>query len=210
MEKIGVGKDSKKRGARMPSGQTKRARRTARAAERETPATSHYSSEIEAEASRHSQAFGSIANSALLPGEDPEAYRALHNELKQQYRPETPCHFAIVSRAASLIWRLGRIPKFEVAIFNSAAESLGVLEQLRNLKLSDDTRSVSLGHVLSSVIQTDGLGRISQYEATLRDQLELVSKELADIQDWHFKFDLERGTIGFSEEEPPPDPPWLG
>lgn len=155
-----------------------------------------------------SQAARPPASFPLLPGEDPAAYRALYDELKRVYRPETPLHSCAIARATALLWRLGRIPKFEVAVFNSTAGSLGYLEQLTNTKLSPDTQSANFGYVLNAMIENDALTRIAHYEAALRDQLKLVSKELDEISDWHFRFDFERGDVGYSEPATPLDPAW--
>lgn len=59
------------------------------------------------------------------------------------------------------------------------------------------------------MLKTDALGKIAQYEAMLRDQLKLVYRELEEINDWHLRFDFERGSIDFVEQDAPADPPWL-
>lgn len=163
------------------------------------------SAEDKAEIAQNAQGVQSRKNLALFPGEDHAAYAALHNELKKLHRPETPFHFEVVNRATALIWRLRRIPAFEAAVFNSTARSL---ECLADPSSSPEAQSADVGLVLSEMLRTDAFSKIAQYEATLRDQLQLVYKELDEILDWHFKFDHDRGSIGFVEEEAPEDPPW--
>jgi hypothetical protein len=167
------------------------------------------STESKGEIPQNSERLESATNLGLFPGEDHAAYAALHDELKKLHRPETPLHVEVVARATALIWRLRRIPAFEAAVFNSTARSLGCLTQLSSSKRSPEEQSANFGHVLSDVLKADALSKIAQYEAMLRDQLKLVYKELEEILDWHFRFDLERGSIDFVREDAPADPPWL-
>lgn len=142
----------------------------------------------EARVVRDPQATRSWADLALFPGEDAAAFHSLHDELKRTHRPETPFQSEVVARAATLIWRLGRIPAFEASVFNATASSLGHNEEWLNLK--PEIQSANFGQVLNVMFKTDALVKIAQYEAMLRDQLKLVHRELAEISDWHFKFDF--------------------
>jgi hypothetical protein len=148
-------------------------------------------------------------NRALFPGEDRTAYTALHDELKKLYRPETPLHVEVVARVTALIWRLRRIPAFEAAVFNATARSIGCPANPSHSKLSPEAQSADLGHVLSTMLKDDALSKIAQYEAMLREQLKLAYRELEEINDWHFRFDFERGTIGFVEARAAEDPVWI-
>jgi hypothetical protein len=148
-------------------------------------------------------------NRALFPGEDHTAYTALHDELKKLYRPETPLHVEVVARVTALIWRLRRIPAFETAVFNATARSVGCPANPSHSKLSPEAQSADLGLVLSTMLKDDALCKIAQYEATLREQLKLAYRELEEINDWHFRFGFERGSIDFVEQDAPADPSWL-
>lgn len=150
-----------------------------------------------------------VTNAALFPGEDRAAYAALHKEMKKIYQPDLPPHVEVVARATALIWRLRRIPAFEAAIFSATARSLGYVPEALNSEHSPEAQSANFGAVLDAMLKTDVFSKISQYEASLREQFKLAKAELQMVLDWNIKNGLHRGSIDYVEAVPPDDPDWL-
>jgi hypothetical protein len=141
-------------------------------------------------------------SSVLFPGEDRAGYAELHKEMKKIFQPDMPPHVEVVVRATALIWRLRRIPAFEAAIFSATAKSLGYAPEAL-------AQSANFGAVLDAMLKTDAFSKISQYEASLREQFKLAKGELQMLMDWNIKNGLHRSSIDYVEAVLPDDPDWL-
>jgi len=63
---------------------------------------------------------GLTAERVLLPGETPEDFEAFRLDVHGYFAPEGLMEEQLAERAASLMWRLRRVPEFEAALFQWA------------------------------------------------------------------------------------------
>ncbi len=64
---------------------------------------------------------GLTAASAVLPSEDPAAYRAHRRGFFDEYQPATPTETQLAQEIADTAWRINRIPSLEAALLDRAA-----------------------------------------------------------------------------------------
>lgn len=60
---------------------------------------------------------GLLAQDVVLPGENESAFDALYEQLREEFSPQGELEFCLVERIATSCWRLRRIGKVEVGIF---------------------------------------------------------------------------------------------
>ena len=135
---------------------------------------------------------GFTAKMALLPGEDPAQFDQFMQEMVADISPRVPLEHQLVLRAGSLLWRLRRIPSFEVALFECArgdihSEPMGmhplrvrVRKTIANM--DEDKRDVyELGALAHELLSHDILRRLTHYEVTLSRQLSQTLLELHQL-----------------------------
>lgn len=72
---------------------------------------------------------GLYSDGVPMMGERRRDYRQLYERLGQEFQPVTPYDEMLLCRAAQLLWRLGRVPAAENALFESyGAEAAQVLQ----------------------------------------------------------------------------------
>jgi len=113
-------------------------------------------------------------------------------EMVASISPRGPLEHQLVLRAGSLLWRLRRIPSFEVALFERArgdihGDPMGMNAlQLRArktiAKMDEDKRDVyELGALAHKLLSHDILRRLTHYEVTLSRQLSQTLLELHQL-----------------------------
>src|SRR4051812_46307443 len=67
--------------------------------------------------SRNALRHGLLAQAALIPGEDPEPFIALHAELKAHFDPVGTVEDVLVDLVVSYLWRVRRIAQVEAGLY---------------------------------------------------------------------------------------------
>lgn len=62
---------------------------------------------------------GLTSRAPVIPGEDREAYRTHCEQLRAEYRPQTPTEAELVQDLADTTWRLHRVPRLEAELLRS-------------------------------------------------------------------------------------------
>ncbi len=150
---------------------------------------------------RNALTHGLTAQHLVLPDEDPEEFDALREAIFASLAPEDALQDQLVERAASLAWRLRRVPVFEVALFawmkHVQAKMCDGFEgrlELRARKLRLDPAEETIGHnsatpnalevgrTFEALLNTDLTSKLSRYETSLQRQFQLTLKELRELQ----------------------------
>jgi len=123
---------------------------------------------------------GVTARRALLPGEDGDIFDALYKDLFKKFQPDGPIETEMVASAASLMWRLRRIPAFEIALFHWISRFQGFSLPINTdaVGQSAEFKSSNIGYVLETMVSKDVLGKLTRYETTLTKQLKQTIYEL--------------------------------
>lgn len=129
------------------------------------------------------------ARFALLPHEDPEAFRALVAELRGRYRPADAVEQELVDAVAVAMWREARADRLEA-------------EALADLPPADETRSC--GSDLASGAARAGLATIVRY----RTAAQLEHRRALALLEQHRRLAALRPAAGEAAAEPeePPRP----
>jgi hypothetical protein len=137
---------------------------------------------------------GLYAVTAPMIGERRKEYARLHDTLVAELKPGSELESLLVHRAASLLWRLGRVPAAENALFESFA-----LEAARALRPEDEDEAgrgapesdavgeeigVDLlwGLAFRAGLSDSPVNRITRWERSLQMQLRELLAELARRQ----------------------------
>ena len=67
---------------------------------------------------------GLLAQDAVLPGEDPDAFEDLWNGVRTNLSPVGPIEEFLVDRVVNAMWRLQRLARAETALFHSRVQGL--------------------------------------------------------------------------------------
>jgi hypothetical protein len=78
-------------------------------------------------ASQNSARHYLTAKQLVIPGEDPQDYNQLHQELEQSWNPATAQESLLVHQIAQNAWRLMRVRRLETATFEAFMPSLDEL-----------------------------------------------------------------------------------
>jgi hypothetical protein len=137
---------------------------------------------------------GFTAKTALIPGEQPAQLDQLVQDMVDAMKPEDPLELELVVRAASLVWRLRRIPTFEVALYECAKGDL--LREPRHMHPkvtyptvmtprktmanvdADKREAYELGSIVHYLLSRDIINRLTRYEGALGRQLAQTLLEL--------------------------------
>ena len=146
--------------------------------------------------SQNAVKHGLTAEHAMLPGEDVKQFNELKDAMFQDLQPTGPFENQLVERATSLIWRLRRVPMFEVVLFKWAAhlqaksfddtgddgpdEHPGSPQTIQ--PISDLQDDLKLGRMIESLLNTDLTSRLGRYETTMQRHLSETVRNLRELQ----------------------------
>lgn len=146
---------------------------------------------------------GLTAQHLLLPNEDPAVFEALRGAMFIALAPQDALEDQLVERLVSLVWRLRRVPAFEVALF---AWMTHYQEKLcdpddgfiinpdiarrflpeTSAEIDDHSSAtphvLEIGRTLEALLNTDLTSKLSRYETSLQRQLSLTLRELRERQ----------------------------
>lgn len=157
------------------------------------------SPEGKARSRQNALTHGLTAQYALLPDEDPAEFDAFCEAMLISLAPEGPLEHQLVERATSLIWRLRRIPAFEVALIEWIKQLKGRSTDHDGCRKSDSLASISdstdadrystasrevleLGRAFNWLLCADVTGKLGRYETDLQRHLSLTLKELREVK----------------------------
>ena len=83
------------------------------------------SPEGKAISSRNALKHGLLAQDAVLPDEDKEAFRDLYGSLAAEHQPATQTEEALVLDMAEALWRMRRLRRVETGVFRSEERRVG-------------------------------------------------------------------------------------
>jgi hypothetical protein len=103
----------------------------------------------------------------------------LRQGLIAEFSPQSALETEFVERVASILWRLRRIPRFEVALMASIENDTSV-DLIIDGGGSAKTR---LGRYVQEFLEMDFSGKLMKYETSLQRQLFTVLDELRYLQE---------------------------
>ena len=121
----------------------------------------------------------------VIVGERAHEFDELRAKLMDQYDPQSALECEMVERLTIILWRLRRVPSFEVAILDARQQKVSNQKDYSRLpepegqekeeEESDEEEidwetSVDLGLALMDGRYGDTLGKIGRYETTLMNQ----------------------------------------
>jgi hypothetical protein len=128
--------------------------------------------------SQNAITHGLSAKASLLPNESPEEFYSLRGSVIDALKPEGVFELEFVERITNLLWRLRRIPDFEVALLSSIEADE---RSYRTYHLDESVHLIS-GKAVETFLRKDLSGKLSRYETTMQRQLTSLLKELRDMQ----------------------------
>jgi hypothetical protein len=150
---------------------------------------------------------GLTAESLMLADEDPRVFDDLRARIFAEYTPGGAFEEQLVERALSLLWRLRRVPAFEVALFRwqqnvLAKEYSGIFARdKRALDTNDPALDVlETGRTLEALLKSSLFDRLSRYETTLHRQLSQTTKELHEMQSVRLSRSNDATAVEFKSE----------
>jgi hypothetical protein len=162
---------------------------------------------------------GLTARHVLLPGEDPREFEAFRRAAFDSLLPEGEVESQLADRVVTLLWRMRRIPLFEVALLKWTAQWHGVdlydddetdpdqepdEAAIDSQAINDRKDNVRLGRVLETMLNKDFSGKLSRYEMGLQKQLAMTLKELRELA--ATRPDENDGSTSQSNRKPEPLP----
>ena len=119
--------------------------------------------EGKAKSSQNALKHGLPARHALLAGEDPVEYRRLRQGLVAEFSPQSALESELVERVASMLWRLRRIARYEVALMASIENDTPSVDILTGLGGPAKTR---LGRYVQEFLEMDFSGKLMNTKPT--------------------------------------------
>ena len=128
---------------------------------------------------------GLSAKLIMIVGEKADDFDRLRANLLDEYQPQSALECEMVERLTIILWRLRRVPSFEVAILDARHQQVSNQKdscrlpepegQEKEEEESDEEEidwetSVDLGLALMDGRYGDTLGKIGRYETTLMNQ----------------------------------------
>jgi len=139
---------------------------------------------------RNAIIHGLTAYGGLLASESPEEFFEMRASILDELVPASALESELVDRVVGILWRLRRIPAFEVAVLAwvQARERSQSSYSIGNPRLPGDPgappaadykdRQLVLGRSLDAFLAKDLSGKLGRYETTLQRQLSALFSEL--------------------------------
>jgi hypothetical protein len=137
--------------------------------------TGPQSQEGKIRSSQNAITHGLSAKTSLLANENPEDFLKVRESVIDELKPESALELEFVERITSTLWRLRRIPEFEVAVLSS-------IEATANEYAVRRSHHLVSGDAVEIFLHKDLTGKLGRYETTLQRQLMTLLKELRDMQ----------------------------
>jgi hypothetical protein len=139
--------------------------------------------------SRNALIHGLSAMRCLLAHEDREALQQLREDLYEEYPMASKggLNLVLIELAASLAWRLMRVPEFEAQLLSFRRDNTRANDELFAYQqgLRFPPKGVDLypmGRTLNLMLEKDGFRKLSRYGGSLLKQLLQVRNELEKLK----------------------------
>lgn len=125
--------------------------------------------EGKAKSARNALRHGLASSEPVIPGEDPERFRELHQSLIERYRPADEYERGLIQEWAAARWRLGRIQIMETACINREIARL-LEDEERGITDPEDAGAEALVNMAGS----SELKQLHRYEVRLTRTCEKI------------------------------------
>jgi hypothetical protein len=98
-------------------------------------------------------------------------FEQLRQDLLKSLNPQDVLEFQLADRAASLLWRLRRVPLFELALFELGARGDPFDDLIDRFEEADESETGKLGQVVKTLLNADLISKLGRYEISLHKQL---------------------------------------
>jgi hypothetical protein len=109
---------------------------------------------------RNAVRHGLLAQTVLLPGEDPDELDALRDAIIERLEPDGAIELVLTDTIVGLAWRLRRAGAIERGLY-----ALGLFSRLADAIGAETNEEAKLGWAFAS--QADGFASLARYETTL-------------------------------------------
>jgi hypothetical protein len=140
-----------------------------------------------AASSRNALSHGLTAERHFLEGEDPAEFAQLRAALVSQMQPVMAIEIDLVDRIARHMWRLKRVPAFEVAVISALAEpqeialAPGQGAQNKGTPKQAFSSRLTIAQALEVAFAKNFFDKITRYEAGLVNQLRKAVSDLYQL-----------------------------
>lgn len=147
-----------------------------------------------AASSRNSLSHGLTAERHFLEGEDPARFEQLRLTVLAEFPAVTGLETYKANRITWLLWRLQRVPAFEIAVFSALAEPRDitpVATSSANTKVKQGQTAgspkqtfsprLTIAHAIELAFAKNFFDKISRYEAGLTNQLARAVNDLLQM-----------------------------
>lgn len=138
----------------------------------------------------NSWTHGLASRKLIAPGEWFEDFDELQTKLIDEYAPRSTVEIELIQRLAGILWRLRRIPMFEIALIDARNAEVweGSPSEVWEDEAGDVSRawknSVRYGLLLSrDAASGDAFGKLSRYETSLMRALEQTLKLISEVKE---------------------------
>ncbi|MGO4880695.1 MAG: hypothetical protein ACLP59_07725 [Bryobacteraceae bacterium] len=142
--------------------------------------------------SRNALTHGLTAQTYVLPGDDPEEFTALLDDLFRRFHPDGPAEERLVRRIAANQWRLDRAFPLEAAVLRARlrngasrlANRHAQAQQIGNPQPGldpDDAAALAIGFIIDCQ-EANSLVKLARYEAALERSIDRSLRQLAAFQ----------------------------
>ena len=164
--------------------------------------------------SRNAVSHGLTAKHHFIDGEDPAQYEQLRTSLLAQMQVATVMEKHLVDHIAMLMWRVKRIPAFEVHVISALAEpqeitpatGRGAQDKGLTPKQAFSPR-LSIAQALEVAFSKNFFDKISRYEAGLMNQIRRAFSDLLDLIQMRRQQEIAAAVANRGQEQLPPPAP---
>jgi len=170
-----------------------------------------------AASSRNALSHGLTAERLFLEGEDPALFEQLRLKVFADFRPVSGFEIYLAHRITSLLWRLQRVPAFEVAVFSALSEPRDItpaaassgsakVKQGQTAESPKQTFSprLTIAQAIELAFAKNFFDKITRYEAGLTNQLR---RAVSDLLEMISDREERQALVKLEAKAKPPSPP---
>lgn len=150
-------------------------------------------------ASRNALVHGLFAETAVIPGEDSDAFKAFRAALLQELQPRGMAQRLLAERIVTLWWKSRRIPRMEAQLVKLLMDRQDESQRTGNDR---DRAAAVMADDLTQ--RSSAVVKLQMHELRIERAIRVAMKELGDLQNAAADIaeDLEEDLVEESDEEP--------